>query len=339
LAPESRAVLALVLAQGRSYGDIAAMLHIEESDVRVRAQGATRGLVTTAGRPGADAETRITDYVLGEQSVSERAGTRAMIAASPVARAWAVELTDALAPLAKSPLPAIPEARIEPPAVDEPAAQPELPAETLPIVDSTTVLSEHVSTEQGSGAFEPAPFEAEREGDSEFEPLGQPAMESEHTTTARATRRPSRWQTRYGVAALIAVAIVALLIAALNKSGSSPSHTVSSPLLRVALVPAGSNLRAGGTATVEAQNGGRLLLIAAHGLAPNRRNAYAVWLYNSRRDARLLGFVPSTSGTFSASVRLPADAPKYHYLIVTLERSSRPTAPGSVVLRTPLALP
>jgi hypothetical protein len=38
-------------------------------------------------------------------------------------------------------------------------------------------------------------------------------------------------------------------------------------------------------------------------------------------------------------VRLPADAPKYHYLIVTLERSSQPTAPGSVVLRTPLALP
>jgi hypothetical protein len=85
-----------------------------------------------------------------------------------------------------------------------------------------------------------------------------------------------------------------------------------------------------------------LLLLGAQGLAPNRHDAYAVWLFNSPTDARLLGFVSPAvgrSGTFSSSVTLPTDAPRFHSLIITIERSAQPTRPGQIVLRALLALP
>ena len=49
LAPDQRAVLELVLRQGRSYGELSELLAIPERDVRARADAGVRAL---AGEPG-----------------------------------------------------------------------------------------------------------------------------------------------------------------------------------------------------------------------------------------------------------------------------------------------
>jgi hypothetical protein len=67
------------------------------------------------------------DYLLGEQTVSERAATRDEMVASPFVRAWALRLAAELAPVSRTPLPAIPD---EPPGSSPPM---------LPVVDATTV--------------------------------------------------------------------------------------------------------------------------------------------------------------------------------------------------------
>jgi hypothetical protein len=87
LAPDQRAVLELVLRQGRSYGELAELLAIPEHDVRARADAGLRAL---AGGPGAGVDSgRITDWLLGQQTAAEAERTRAAVARSEAAREWA----------------------------------------------------------------------------------------------------------------------------------------------------------------------------------------------------------------------------------------------------------
>ena len=63
LAPDQRAVLELVLRQGRSYGELSELLAIPERDVRARADAGLRAL---AGEPAGGVDSgRIADWLLG----------------------------------------------------------------------------------------------------------------------------------------------------------------------------------------------------------------------------------------------------------------------------------
>jgi Anti-sigma-K factor rskA len=310
LSPESRAVLSLVLLQSRSYAEIAGLLRLGEDDVRDRAHAAARQLAETDEPPSELAQARIIDYLLGEQSVSERAETRTELLHDPIARAWATRLADELTPIAKTPLPAIPGGEAPAP-VSEPPKR----------ATRRSIAHDPVS---------PTP----------------PAR-------TRADRRPSaRW---VAIAAIvIAVAVIVIIVASsgggkARTSATSRSTTTTAPsgggqtIAKLILTPVGSNHSALGAGAVESQNGHLMLLLQAHGLAPNTlQNSYGVWLYNGPTDARLLGFVaPSVgrSGKFANNAVLPAGASRFHALIVTLETSSQPTKPGPVVLRAPLSLP
>ncbi len=69
-------------------------------------------------------------------------------------------------------------------------------------------------------------------------------------------------------------------------------------------------------------------------------NAYAVWLYNSPNDAKLLGFVnPSVgkTGRLSTAGTLPTNASHYKQLIVTVETTASPKTPGSIILQGALS--
>src|SRR3954449_11098172 len=90
LAPDQRAVLELVIRQGRSYGELSELLGIPEREVRDRAEGALRSL---AGEP-ADASVdtgRITDWLLGQQTERASAATAERVGAAEPARAGAAE--------------------------------------------------------------------------------------------------------------------------------------------------------------------------------------------------------------------------------------------------------
>ena len=107
LAPDQRAVLELVLRQGRSYGELSELLAIPERDVRARADAGLRAL---AGEPAAGVDSgRIADWLLGQQPDADAERTRAAVARSPEAREWAAAAADRLGELGGA-MPSVPAA-------------------------------------------------------------------------------------------------------------------------------------------------------------------------------------------------------------------------------------
>lgn len=324
LSPESRAVLSLVLLQSRSYSDIADLLRLGKNEVRDRAHIAAEHLTEPTEDVEPQTRARVIDYMLGEQTVSERVATRAELARSEPARRWARELAAALAPLAKTPLPAVPGYTPDPPpAVVDPAPVEPVPPPEVPRSPAAAPARGFVAT---SGR---TPFTA-------------PA-----SARAPERRRPRVPPMAILIGGLVAVVVIVVLVIVLSGSSTArPSGSTGhpgQPLRKLVLAPAGSDRNALGAGDIIRQKrGGLLLLLQAHGLAANSHgDSYAVWLFNAPGDARLLGFVSpgvGAAGTFSSGVTLPDDAFRFHALIVTLERTAQPTTPGPTVLRAPLSL-
>ena len=74
--------------------------------------------------------------------------------------------------------------------------------------------------------------------------------------------------------------------------------------------------------------------------ANTKRDAYAVWLYNSPSDAVIVGFVGArvgSDGKLSTAGPLPSNAAHYKQLLVTLETQGKPRQPGRIVLQGPFS--
>src|SRR5512134_2493789 len=108
LPADQRAVLQLVLRQGRSYADIAATLRLGEDAVRRRAHAGLDALAPPT-RAGGAARAQVADWLLGQQDSGEAAATEATLAGDPAARAWARAVAAELEPVADRPLPTPPE--------------------------------------------------------------------------------------------------------------------------------------------------------------------------------------------------------------------------------------
>jgi hypothetical protein len=288
LSDENRAILSLLLVQGRSYHEIAELLRLDPVRVRERAHAAIESLAPT--QPA-----HIADYLVGEQSVSERALTRSQLAGSEPERAWAAGIALALAPLAEAALPAIPDPDPDPspaPAAMDPAAP-----DPDPPVDR-----------------------AKRQ---------RPALTA-------------------GLGLLAAAAVAVILLVGLSGGGNghrTPAVATNSgrTIKRLILSSAGADRNASGVARiVRPARGGLLLELQGRGLPANQNGSYAVWLFNKPGDSRLLGFISpgvGAAGAFSSGTVLPADAARFHELVVTLETTSQPPTPGQAVLKGPLRLP
>lgn len=116
LPADRRAVLQLLLKQGKSYDDLATLLRIEPQTVRERARDALDRLGPANAELDMAEQDEIADYLLGQQSASERAATRDLLETSAPGRAWARVVSGELRPLAGDGLPEIPSERAE---VDE----------------------------------------------------------------------------------------------------------------------------------------------------------------------------------------------------------------------------
>ena len=81
-------------------------------------------------------------------------------------------------------------------------------------------------------------------------------------------------------------------------------------------------------------------MIGAQGVPPNaKHDAYAVWLYKSRRGQPRLGFVTpgvGKNGGLQTGGALPANAAHYKDVLLTLETQSSPKTPGTIILQGPL---
>jgi hypothetical protein len=116
LSPEQRAIVELVLRQGKTYGQLAEMLNMPEGRVRELARDALVELAPVSVR-GVEEDWRgqLADYVLGQQAGPEATATKGHLRRSEAARSWTRSLLDSLEQFyANGSVPAIPEGERRP---------------------------------------------------------------------------------------------------------------------------------------------------------------------------------------------------------------------------------
>jgi hypothetical protein len=111
LSDEQRAIVELVLRQGKSYDELSDMLGLPENRVRELARDALVELAPiSARRVEQDWRGQLADYVLGQQAGPEATATRGHLRRSEPARSWTRSLLDSLEQLyPDGDLPAIPD--------------------------------------------------------------------------------------------------------------------------------------------------------------------------------------------------------------------------------------
>jgi Sigma-70, region 4 len=299
-----RAVVQLVLKQGKSYDEIAELLGIDADAVRARAHAALDALGPPSAGLTASRRAEVADYLLGQQSDAEREATRDHLAESPAARAWARSVAAELRPLAGGDLPDIPDARETEPDEDEDGGEPlreDGPRRSsrlggILLLVGVAVVAAVIVILLVSGG-----------GD-----------DSGTTSTSASTSTPSQQQQQ-------------------QQAQTSAQPT---PVAQINLHAANGS-GAVGVAQVLATGNQRGLAILGQKLAPSTKtSAYAVWLYSSQSKAKLLGFVDppvGKSGKFQNVIAVPAGADQYRELVVTREKGN-PRQPGTIVLRGKLTL-
>jgi hypothetical protein len=340
LPEDQRAVLQLVLGRGRSYSEIGRLLSIQPSAVRDRAQMALDAVGPQTDVAPED-QSRIADYLLGQLPDGDARQVRDLLAASPGARAWARVVSSEVAPLAgENPLPEIPSEGSPARAHSEP----------------TPVAAEPI-TGLGPAQAESEPAKSKRR---------RPRTEREvaPTDAPRSSRLGGALVIVLAVVAVAAVLFFVLRGGQSNNHAATNSTTASSSAAASATTPttASSTTSSGTSAKVVAQinltprpsdtkskaagiaevlNEGNTdgVAIVAQNVPPNRTkppNAYAVWLYNSPKDAKILGFVNpgvGKTGRLATAGRLPTNASHFKQLIVTEETTASPKAPGTIILQ------
>jgi len=299
-----RAVVQLLLKQGKSYHEIAELLGIDADAVRARAHAALDALGPPTAGLTASRRAEVADYLLGQQSDAEREATRDHLAESPAARAWARSVAAELRPLAGGDLPDLPDARESEPDENEDGGEPlreDGPRRSsrlggiLLLVGVALVAAVVVILLVSGG------------GD-----------DSATTSTSASTSTPSQQQQQ-------------------QQAQTSAQPT---PIAQINLHAANGS-GAVGVAQVLATGNQRGLAILGQKLAPSTNtSAYAVWLYSSQSKAKLLGFVDppvGKSGKFQNVIAVPAGADQYRELVVTREKGN-PRQPGTIVLRGKLTL-
>jgi Sigma-70, region 4 len=322
LPPDQRAVLQLVLQRGRSYDDIATLLSIDRAAVRQRALAGLDALGPQT-RLAPERRSLITDYLLGQLPGPVCDDTRNSLAGSAGERAWARVVASELAPLATQGLP-------------------EIPAEDSAGRSEGAAATPAARIAQDYGRPEPKPAATSGGGG------GKPSSRIGGAVLL-------------GIGALIAVVVVVIVIA--SNSGSSTKSTSSAgattpttastpatgtsttgakPVAQINLTPPTGGSSPTGIAEVVKQGSANGIVIVAQGVTANsKHDAYAVWLYKSPTQAKILGFVNpgvASNGRLSTAGPLPTDAANYSQLLVTLETQADPKAPGKIVLQGNLTL-
>jgi hypothetical protein len=343
LPPDQRAVLQLILRQGRGYAELAGLLKIDPAAVRSRAHAGIEALGAGTGEePAAEQRGRIADYLLGQQDDGERIVTLAELVESASAARWAQALRTQLAPLAHAPLPEVPAPALAATngAAATPTPQPALAA-VAAAAPAAAPPPATVTPEPAMAAPEPAPGRAAAHG---FRP------------PAGTPRPPSRVGGAI-LLAVVAIAVVAIILIsngggsgkpAASTAASTPRTTATSttpttttpaqavPLAQVNLKATPAGGQAVGIGFVQRQSGKLTLAMEAQKLPANgTSDIYAAWLQGTP-GSKFLGFVPQqvkAGGTFTVVAPLPANVRSYSTVLITRESTAAtPTTPGPTIL-------
>jgi hypothetical protein len=280
LSPEKRAIVELVLQQGKTYPELADMLGMPESRVRELARDALVELAPVSVR-GVEDDWRgqLADYVLGQQSGPEATATKGHLRRSEAARSWARSLLDSLEQLyVNGSVPAIPEG-------ERGRAARRAPAASAP-----------------SG---PAPAVGERTGPARGLATADPVM-----------RR--RLLAALAAAAVLLLVVLVWPIGLLTGDDSESTGNDAQPAAQTGR-DSNIAVQTRGQAIIAQQAGKPQLFVTATKLRPSGdRSAYQVWLYNSDTERKSLGAqVTDAQGNLQAGAPLPSDYRKYKFIDVT----------------------
>jgi hypothetical protein len=336
LAPDQRAVLELVLRQGRSYGELSELLGIPERDVRARADAGLRALAGDA--PGGVDTGRITDWLLGQQPDAEADRTRAAVERSGESRAWAATAADRLRELGGAAVPEVPGTGPDP-------------------------------SPRGETSPRSADRDASRRGDAP-PPRPRPLRDAEPPParprplreSAPAAEGPVARSSRLGGAILIGVLVLLVggLIAfvvlrgaddddggpvagAQPEATATPTPTATANANDIVLRGSGNSKAVGVMRLIRRDNGDVQFAIAAENVPPNEnREVYAVWFTRAGGKPRRLGFTQAPvgeNGILTTGGPQPGDEdqfPKwfatYDKVLITRETDAKAKTPGPTVL-------
>jgi hypothetical protein len=301
LPADQKAVLQLVLRQGRTYGEIAGLLKISDAAVQNRALTALDALgpADLAGLDD-DAQDDIGDYLLGQQPASERAATRELLESSQPARDWARAVATELRSAGVAGDDSLPEIPTDPAEVDEAfdalharrAARADqarssrlgglliIVAVLLVVVGGVLVLTGVIGG-----------------GDDN-------ASDDTAATTTQAT--------------------------------TSTAATTASVEQQINLTPPSGGKKPLGVANLVSQDGQRALAIVGQDLPASGH--YVLWL-RAGTKVKFLGFFPVVPATGTDKGRLqglvpaPSDFSSYREMLVTREASSTPKTPSATILK------
>jgi Sigma-70, region 4 len=319
LAADQRAIIEIVLKQGRSYDQIADMLDLPPARVRELARDALTELAPfTADLVDPQWRGQLADYVLGQQVGPEAQATRGHLRRSEPARIWTYSLLDAL---------------------DDFYADGERPE--IPLGESGPSVR--------SRAAERAP---RANGEAPASPLsvrGRPRVGAGSTLSAAARTALLRRRIAAGLGATVVIAL--LVFGGLKLFGGSDhkkaaAATTTSPaasqgqgqvVAQAALTPVG-NFRGQGVAVVY-QSGNQALLLLRAKLPPTTgSNKYLIWLYNSEKQLTpVAGDVTDRQGNLQGAQTLPQGWQNFRFVDLTLQSTkAKQLRHGAPVMRGPL---
>jgi hypothetical protein len=296
LKPDQRAALQLLLKQGRSYEDIASLLHIDPSAVQHRARGALDAL----GPEGVEGlsmseQDEIADYLLGQQSASERAQTRDLLEESAAGRAWARIVAGELREIAPDALPEIPADKAE---VDEAFGALQARTEHRERTERSSKVGGAILL--GAIALLVAGVLAlVLSGDDDD---GGETQANTQTSTQTTTAGQPTIEQQINLA---------------------PPEGAGGDAAGVAQVASQGGERA-------------VALVAQGLQAANNKRFYALWLYTDQSKFKFLGFPnpqPNKDGRIETGFALPGDSNEYAGIVLTRESVRKPEQPGTIVLR------
>jgi len=322
LAADQRAIIEIVLRQGKSYEQIGEMLDLPPARVRELAREALGELApTTADLVDPQWRGQVADYILGEQTGPEAQATRGHLKRSEPARIWAYSLLDALADFYQE------------------GSRPEIPV-----------------GEAGGGRTR---SRAASNGDDGGSPLAAPRRtRSGGQLSPEAHSALMRRRILAGIAGLV---VLGLLIFGATKifggddnkkdnSGQTASSTTTTPtnaqgqgqvVAQAVLAPIGKSFKGTGAALVY-QSGNQSLAVVRAKVPPSTgKNKYVLWLYNSDKQlAPLAADVTDKQGNFQGAAALPNGWQNYRFFDLTYQTTSgKNVGHGRSVMRGPITQP
>jgi hypothetical protein len=340
LRPDQRAVVALVLQQGRSYEEIASLLAIPVAAVRARARAGLAALAPDDRLPD-EITAPLADYLLGQQPPADAEATRGLLAESAPARTWAEAVAARLGAVAPHGLAEIPGAGAKRAAPQ--AAQP-----------TEQAAPSEPATERDERPIEEAAQSTR--GAERAEHAGRPEAAPSSSGDAAAAPAASRLGGIVLIAAVVAAVGLVLFVVLRGGDGSDePSASAGSATPAATPTPSAtpqvadqirlagtSGSRAAGQMTIFLQDGQLLFQLQATGVPANtKRSAYAVWFTNPGGRAHRLGFTSPVGADGKLAIQGPsekdlADFPKlyatYRTVVVSRETSENARRPGPILL-------